>query len=123
MMEHVIKNEIINKHQFGFQKSKSSNDTVIILTETITELLEKGETVMSIFLDLAKAFNSISHELFLLKITKYGFGKDSIEMLKSFLSNRKQCVKKWNNLFRLDRNKSRSPPRYSFGTISFYTVC
>ena len=93
MMEHVIKNEIINKHQFGFQKGKSSNDTVIILTEKITELLEKGETVMSIFLDLAKAFNSISHELFVLKITKYGFGKDSIEMLKSFLSNRKQCVK------------------------------
>ena len=93
MIEHVIKNEIINNHQFGFQNSKSSNVTVIILTETITELVEKCETVMSIFLDLAKAFNSISHELFLLEVTKYGFGKDSIEMLKSFLSNRKKLCK------------------------------
>ena len=44
-------------------------------------------------MDLAKAFNSISHKIFLEKITKYGFSTESIAMLESFMSNRKQCVK------------------------------
>ena len=93
MLEHVEKYEIINKNQFGFLKRKSSNDTVISLTESVNSLLEENETVVSIFLDLAKAFNSKSHKIFLEKITKYGFGTESIAMLESFLSNRKQCVK------------------------------
>ena len=93
MLEHVEKYEIINKNQFGFLKRKSSNDTVISLTESVNSLLEENETVVSIFLDLAKAFNSISHKIFLEKITKYGFSTEPIAMLESFLSNRKQCVK------------------------------
>ena len=60
MLEHVEKNEIINKNQIGFLKRKSSNDTVISLTKSVNSLLEENETVVSIFLDLTKAFNSIS---------------------------------------------------------------
>ena len=70
MLEHVEKYEIINKNQFVFLKRKSSNDTVISLTESVNSLLEENETVVSIFLDLAKAFNSISHRIFLEKIAK-----------------------------------------------------
>ena len=44
-------------------------------------------------MDLAKAFNSISNKNFLEKIAKYGFSTESISMLESFLSSRKQCVK------------------------------
>ena len=62
MLEHVEKYEIINKKQFGFLKRKSSNDTVISLTESVNSLLEENETVVSIFLDLTKAFNSTSHK-------------------------------------------------------------
>ena len=86
------KYKIINKNQFGFLKRKSSNDTVIPLTESVNSLLEEYEPVVSIFLHLAKAFNSISHKIFLEKIAKYGFSTESIAMLESFLSNRKQCV-------------------------------
>ena len=93
MLEHVEKYEIINKNQFGFLKRKSSNDTVISLTESVNSLLEENETVVSIFLDLAKAFNSISHKFFLEKIAKYGFSTESIAKLEAFLSYRKQCVK------------------------------
>ena len=93
MLEHVEEHKIINKDQFGFLKNKSSNGIVISLKESINELVEQNETVIGIFLYLAKAFNSISHEIFLEIIAKYGFGTGSKTMLKSFLSNRKQCVK------------------------------
>ena len=92
-LEYVEKYEIINKKQFGFLKRKSSNDTVISLTESVNSLLEENETVVSILLDSTKALNSISHHIFFEKITKYGFSTESIAMLESFLSNRKQCVR------------------------------
>ena len=67
MLEHVEKYEIINKNQFGFVKRKSGNDTVILLTESENTSLEENKTVFSVFLDLAEAFNSISHKIFLKK--------------------------------------------------------
>ena len=64
MLEHVEEHKIINKNQFGFLKNKSSNDTVISLTVAINQLVEQNETLIGIFLDLAKAFSSISHKNF-----------------------------------------------------------
>ena len=87
------KNNIINKNQFGFQKKKSAVDAVIVLTEKINEIVDKGELGMTIFLDLAKAFNSISHTILLQKISNYGYSENAIELLKSFLTDRKQRVR------------------------------
>ena len=64
MLEHVEKYKIINKNQFGFLKRKYLSVTVISLTEPVNILLEANETVVSIFLDLVEAFNSISQKKF-----------------------------------------------------------
>ena len=45
------------------------------------------------FLDLAKAFNSISHEIFLQKAENFKLSLSIVLLLKSFLANRTQCVK------------------------------
>ena len=55
--------------------------------------LDQSKETVAIFLDLAKAFNSISHNIFLKKIEKYGFSQEAKELLFSFLSNRRQKVK------------------------------
>ena len=44
-------------------------------------------------MDLAKAFNSICHEILLRKLESYCFSNNSISLLQSFLSDRKQSVK------------------------------
>ena len=59
----------------------------------MNKLFEENETVVSIILDLAKAFYSISHKLFFEKKANYGFSTESIAMLELFLFNRKQYVK------------------------------
>ena len=48
---------------------------------------------VTIFLDLTKAFNSISLDIFIHKFEKYGFGENARILLNSFLINRKQCVR------------------------------
>ena len=44
-------------------------------------------------LDLSKAFDSIDHELILLKLAKLGMGKSTVKWIKSYLRNRKQITK------------------------------
>ena len=94
MTEHYLDmNKIINKNQFGFQKQKSCLNTIIALTQKINHYVKEKDIVSTIFLDLAKAFNSISLDIFIQRIEKYGFGENARVLLKWFLINRKQCVR------------------------------
>ena len=44
-------------------------------------------------MDLSKAFDCLPHDLILLKLEAYGLSEKSINLLNSYLSGRKQCVK------------------------------
>ena len=79
------------KNQFGFQKQKPSLDTIIALREKIYHYVDGKDIVFTIFLDLAKAFNSKSLNFFIQKIEKYGIGENARILLNSFLIRRKQC--------------------------------
>ena len=92
MSEHLYMNKIVNKNQFGFQKQRSCLNTIIALTEK-KNYVEENDIVLTIFLDLAKAYNSISLDIFIQKIEKYGFGENARVLLNSFLINWKQCVR------------------------------
>ena len=65
MMEFIAEHKIINKEQLGFQKKKSVTDAILELVETVSANLDQNKETVAIFLDLAKAFNSISHNIFL----------------------------------------------------------
>ena len=44
-------------------------------------------------MDLSKAFDCLPHDLLLLKLREYGLSPSAINLVKSYLSNRSQCVK------------------------------
>ena len=80
-------------NQFGFQSRKSFTDAVLYFIEKIIGNMEDKNNTGAVFLDPAKAFSSISHKLFLKKAENFNFSQSTILLLKSFLENRKQCVK------------------------------
>ena len=84
--------KLLVKSSLDFRK-KSSTDAVLELVETISSNLDRSKETIAIFLDPAKAFNSISHKIFLKKIEMYSFFKEAKELLFSFLANRRQKVK------------------------------
>ena len=47
----------------------------------------------AIFLDLAKAFDSVSHNILLRKLQKYGFRGNVLKLFQSYLQSRSQFVK------------------------------
>ena len=58
-------------HQFGFQKGKLTKDAVLDLYANIIKATEKREKTCVIFLDFAKAFDTMNHDTLLRKLEHY----------------------------------------------------
>ena len=54
--------------------------------------MDKNRTPTNIYLDLAKAFDSLSHGILLNKLLHYGLCDVAQNLLKSYLANRKLFV-------------------------------
>ena len=83
---------MIKKSFFGFRGNYSTNHAIISLTEHIRKLLDKGEYVCGVFVDLEKAFDTVHHEILCEKIKAYGLRGNVNNLLKSYLTDRKQYV-------------------------------
>ena len=59
LLKHLDDNGSFSKYQSGFRKSKSTNDHIFCLSQTIMESFNRGEHVIAAFLDVEKAFDSV----------------------------------------------------------------
>ena len=74
---------------------------------------------MNLHLDLSKAFDSISHDIFLDKLRYYGVTDGSIQLLKSYLSNRKQYIQFDDVMSSVQYIKTGIPQGFIFGPLFF----
>ena len=56
-------------------------------------MLDNKEYGGAIFMDLSKAFDTINHDLLIVKLHVCGFSKESLKLIKSYLTNRWQRTK------------------------------
>lgn len=86
------KYDILSDKQFGFIEGKSTQDAIAELTKKIYHSLDKNKPSLCIFLDLAKAFDSVSHSHLLDCLEDIGIRNTVLDIFRSYLNNRKQCV-------------------------------
>ena len=89
---YLEKFNMIYSKQFGFRGNHSVNHAIISFTEHIRSLLDNGEYVCGIFVDLEKAFDTVHHDILCEKLKYYGLRGNVNKLIKSYLSNRKQFV-------------------------------
>ena len=92
MYAFIEKHKLIYKCQFGFRSKHSTTHALISITESIKSLIDTGNIVGGVFIDLQKAFDTVNHDILCEKIAYYGFRGISQDLIRSFLSNRKQYV-------------------------------
>lgn len=86
-------NNIISNHQFGFREAHSTELAITNIQNTLLKNLDNNDITCTVFLDLAKAFDSVDHEILLKKLEKYGIRGLPLKLLESYLINRKHLTK------------------------------
>ena len=87
----------------GFRKSHGTQHLLLTMLEKWKRGIDNGACVSALFMDLPKAFDTINHDLMLAKLEAYGFSTDALNLMHSYLKNRKQKIQ-INNKFSLERN-------------------
>ena len=83
---------MFSSKQYGFRPGYTASDRLIDLIQEITSSLDQGHYVVSLFLDLSKAFDLVSHQILLNNLKYYGSQQKENNWFQSYLSNRKQQV-------------------------------
>lgn len=84
---------ILSRTQFGFRPKISTADAVHHLTNYLVQELDKGKHTIGIFLDLAKAFDTVSIPILLRKLELLGIRDSQLKLFTSYLEQRAQCVR------------------------------
>ena len=92
MVAHLEDNKLLNSKQHGFRSGKSCLTQLLHHFDDIIESLSNGDDVDAIYLDYAKAFDKVDHQLLLHKLQLYGFHPKIVSWIKSFLTDRTQRV-------------------------------
>ena len=87
-----IQLHFISSQQFSFLKGRSTLQQLVAYLSTILVSFSESCQTDVIFLDIRKAFDTVSHSLLLEKVWNAGITGSTWEFLRAYLSSRLQCV-------------------------------
>ena len=90
----MIQNNLLNSCQSGFRLNDSCINQLISITHNIYRAFDANPSleVRGVFLDLSKAFDKVWHEGLLYKLKNNGINGNALQLIESFLHNRRQGV-------------------------------
>ena len=88
LRSHLENIGFLNKHQPGFRRAKSTDDHLFRLSQSIMESFNRGEHVVTAFLDVEKAFDNIRHNGLRYKVFQLNIPTKMTRWLSDFLVGR-----------------------------------
>jgi len=92
MVDFLESLNILRSNQHGFRKGRSCLTQLLKHFDTILLNLQQGDDTDVIYLDYAKAFDKVDHEILLSKLWNYGIRGKFYAWIKDWLTNRYQTV-------------------------------
>ena len=89
---YFMANDLLHCKQYRFRKNSM---TELAVNQIVEELIEAGEKKLvncSVFLDLAKAFNTVNHKILVSKLKGYNIKCSMLNLIESYLKDRSQST-------------------------------
>ena len=83
---------LLHINQHGFRTGKSTGSAIFQDTKELYNALDNSETTLSTYIDYKKAFDTVSHDILLKKLSLYGFSQNTTDWFDNYLSKRAQCT-------------------------------
>ena len=90
IQSHLMKYHLLSSHQSGFRTGHSTQDLLLHVTDKWLRAIDEGKYTGAVFLDLAKAFDTVDHSILCTKLMYYGFRGSSYDLLINYLAQRQQ---------------------------------
>ena len=78
--------------KFDFQRDHSTKHAIVKLVNQIYETFEINQHTLRVFIDLSKAFDTISHSVLIKKLQMYNIRSINLAWFRTYLANRKQYI-------------------------------
>ena len=102
-----------------FQKNKSTSHAILDVLQHVSTAIKEDKQSCCVFLDLAKAFDTVNHKILLHKLSHYGIRGPSQKWFQSYLHSRKQSVSLLNFLSSPEDIKTGVPQSSVLGPLLF----
>ena len=88
---HLSDFSILTEKQGGYQKKKSTLDSISFFMDDILKNRNSGNISLAAFIDIKKAFDSVNYVILLNKLEEYGIRNRNLTLIENYLSRRQQC--------------------------------
>ena len=105
--------------KINIRKNKSTKDELTLISNIIYGKLDKSTPLGILFLHIAKAFDTVNHQILLDKLYNYGFRGSAHNLIKSCLGYRLQKVKLNHATSHLESVNVGVPQRTILGPLLF----
>ena len=92
LVKYIEENSLLYNTQHGFRSNKSCLTNLLEYIEYVTGELDTGNSVDVVYLDFSKAFDKVSHDKLIAKLSSFGIGGDVISWIREWLTGRKERV-------------------------------
>ena len=93
IMDHLAQHNLLSPKQFGFISGRSTVTQLLHYLDRCIDKVVNGSVVDCIYLDFAKAFDTVPHKRLLSKLKAYGITGKLLKWIEAFLVGRTQAVK------------------------------
>ena len=84
---------MLSATQFGFRKKRNTETAATLFLDQIRQNIDSGQMTGAIFIDLSKAFDTLSHAQIIKNLPSYGIRGKEKDQFVNYLFNRKQAVR------------------------------
>ena len=92
MSKQIDENKVIMSSQHGFTKGKSCLNNLIVFYDGMISRVDEGRAVDVVYLDFTKNFDTVSHNILLVKLRKCGLHECTVRWIENWLNGRAQKV-------------------------------